>query len=358
MSENQNKKELYEIIAEELGTKPEYVRNVVNLLDEGNTIPFIARYRKEVHGSMDDTSLRKLEERLAALRKLEERKAVVLKQIGEQGALTPQLRDAIEQAMTQTAVEDLYRPYKQKKKTRASMAKEKGLEPLAEIIWKQGKENPEAAAERFVDPEKGVSSVQEALQGAMDIIAEQISDEPAYRELLRKNARREGVIQVQSAKDEDSVYRQYYEFSQPLSRMKGYQVLAVNRGEKEGFLRVKMDLNDELMKEKLKSRLHLRPSPAGTLIEQAADDAYLRLIRPSLEREFRSDITETACEGAIDTFAMNLKPLLMQPPVKGTVTMGLDPGYAHGCKVAVIDGTGKVLDTAVVYPTFSETKKE
>ena len=358
MSENQNRKELYEIIAEELGTKPEYVRNVVSLLDEGNTIPFIARYRKEVHGSMDDTSLRKLEERLAALRKLEERKATVLKQIEEQGALTPELRDAIEQAMTQTAVEDVYRPYKQKKKTRASMAKEKGLEPLAGILWKQGKEDPEEAAKRFIDPEKGVSGVEEALQGAMDIIAEQISDEPAYRELLRKNAGREGVVQVQSARDEDSVYRQYYEFSQSLSRMKGYQVLAVNRGEKEGFLRVKIDLNDELMKEKLRNRLHLKSSPASSLIGQAADDAYLRLIRPSLEREFRSDITETACEGAIDTFAMNLKPLLMQPPVKGTVTMGLDPGYAHGCKVAVIDGTGKVLDTAVVYPTFSEAKKE
>ena len=358
MSENQNRKELYEIIAEELGSKPEYVRNVVSLLDEGNTIPFIARYRKEVHGSMDDTSLRKLEERLAALRKLEERKATVLKQIEEQGALTPELRDAIEQAMTQTAVEDVYRPYKQKKKTRASMAKEKGLEPLAGILWKQGKEDPEEAAKRFIDPEKGVSGVEEALQGAMDIIAEQISDEPAYRELLRKNAGREGVVQVQSARDEDSVYRQYYEFSQSLSRMKGYQVLAVNRGEKEGFLRVKIDLNDELMKEKLRNRLHLKSSPASSLIGQAADDAYLRLIRPSLEREFRSDITETACEGAIDTFAMNLKPLLMQPPVKGTVTMGLDPGYAHGCKVAVIDGTGKVLDTAVVYPTFSEAKKE
>jgi len=351
-------KEIFEIIAQELNAKPEYVKNVIDLMDEGNTIPFIARYRKEMHGSMDDTSLRKLEDRLASLRNLQERKDAVINLIDEQGALTEEIRRSIENAETLTAVEDIYRPYKQKKKTRGSMAKEKGLMPLAEFIMAQGKSDPAEEAARFINAEKGVGSTEEALQGAKDIIAERVSDDPDNRQLLRKFGWKENEVCVHAAKEEDSVYSQYYDFLQPLSRMKGYQVLAVNRGEKEGFLKVRVEAEDEAQKERLIQRMRLKESPCRRYIEEACEDAYNRLIKPSLEREYRSEITQTACEGAIDNFAMNLKPLLMQPPVKGKVTMGLDPGYSHGCKTAVVDGTGKVLDTAVVYPTFSEKKKE
>lgn len=350
-------KELYEIIADEIQTKPEYVKNVITLLDEGNTIPFIARYRKEAHGSLDDTNLRKLEERLQYLRGLEERKQAILHQIEEQGALTEELHKRIEEAQTLSALEDLYRPFKQKKKTRASAAKEKGLEPLAKFLLRQGAGDPEAEAEGFVDPEKGVETVEAALNGAQDIIAEMISDDPDNREFLRKAGWKTGELQARAAKEEDSVYRQYYDFTQPLQRVRGYQVLAVNRGEKEGFLKVKIALEDERLKERLLEKQRFKHSPSRRYLEAACEDSYARLLKPSLEREFRSSLTDSACEGAIDNFALNLKPLLMQPPVKGKVTMGLDPGYSHGCKVAVVDGTGKVLDTGVVYPTFSEKKK-
>jgi len=350
--------EIYKIIADELNVKPEHVRNVITLLDEGNTIPFIARYRKEVHGSMDDTSLRKLEERLTSLRNLNERREAVRKSIEEQGALTPEIIEALKSAQTLTAVEDIYRPYRQKRRTRASAAKEAGLAPLAELLLGQGGEDPEKEAAAFINPEKGIDNVDAALQGAMDIIAEQISDDSVVRGRLRQLAEKGAELTARAATDEDSVYSQYYEFSQSISRMKGYQVLAVNRGEKEGFLKAGIGFDDDASVEILKRGIGLKPSPASEYLEAACSDSYNRLIRPSLEREFRNRLTDEAAEGAIANFALNLKPLLMQPPVKGRVTMGLDPGYTHGCKVAVVDETGKVLDTGVVYLTFSEARKQ
>ena len=351
-------RELHEIIAEELGTKPVYVQNVIDLLAEGATIPFIARYRKEVHGSMDDTQLRKLEERLTYLRNLEERKETIRKAIDEQGKLTKELSVQIADAMTQSVLEDIYRPYKQKRKTRASVAKEKGLEPLAVFLLAQTTADPKKEAKKYINPKKGVEDAVSALQGAMDIVAEGVSDDAENRAVLRKSVKERAVLECRAAKDEDSVYRQYYDFDQKYAKLKGYQILALNRGEKEGFLKVAIDPDHEKARELLKRRARIKPGPAQEYLEAACSDSYSRLIWPSLEREVRNELTDMACEGAIHNFALNLKPLLMQPPVKGKVTMGLDPGYAHGCKVAVVDGTGKVLDTAVVYPTFSEAKKE
>ena len=347
-----------ETIAKELNIRLDYVNNVVSMLDEGNTIPFIARYRKELHGSLDDTKLRDLFDRLNYLRSLEERRQTIKNSIEEQGKLTEELAASIDEAQTLSALEDLYRPYKQKRRTRATIAKEKGLEPLAIKLLFQGKQSCEELAKEYVDPDKGVETIEDALAGASDIIAESISDDAENRAVLREYLKDHAVITAAAAKEEDSVYRTYYEFRQSLSRIQGHQTLAVNRGEKEGFLKVAVELDHEKSKEMLRKRIIVRTSPAETLLAAASDDAYDRLIWPSLEREVRSDLTDTACDGAIHNFAINLKPLLMQPPVKGKVTMGLDPGYAHGCKVAVIDGTGKVLDTAVVYPTFSAAKKQ
>ena len=351
-------KQTYQIIAGELNIKEEAVRNVLTLLEEGSTIPFIARYRKELHGGLDDTCLRKIEERSVYLKNLEERKETIRKAIEEQGKLTDELSTAIDETMTLAVLEDLYRPYKQKRKTRASVAKEKGLEPLSVFLMIQGKEDPLEEALKYVDTEKGVETAGEALQGAKDIIAESISDDADHRAALRKHTQSSAVFSSKASKEEDSVYRQYYDFSQSLSKMKGYQILAINRGEKEGFLKVVVDPDHEKAKEILQKRMALKDSPARSYLEDACSDSYTRLIWPSLEREFRSSLTDAACEGAIANFALNLKPLLMQPPVKGKVTMGLDPGYAHGCKVAVVDGNGKVLDTTVVYPTFNDAKKE
>lgn len=351
-------KTIAERIAEELKVKQNYVENVISLIDEGNTIPFIARYRKEMHGTMDDTTLRTLEERLTYLRSLEERKETVKKSIEEQGKLTEELSKAIDEADTLSKLEDLYRPYKQKKRTRATIAKEKGLEPLALAIMMQGAEVPAKLAEKYIDKEKGVETVEDALAGASDIIAENISNDAEKRDILRELIKKTAVIESKAAKEEDSVYRNYYDFSQPLGKMQGHQTLAINRGEKEEFLRVSVVIDAEAAKTKLRKSITTKESPAKDFIYAASDDAYDRLIWPSLEREVRSDLTEVACDGAIHNFALNLKPLLMQPPVKGSVTMGLDPGYRNGCKVAVVDGTGKVLDTTVVYPTFNETKRE
>ncbi len=345
-------------IAKELSLKPVYVENVIKLLDEGNTIPFIARYRKEMHGIMDDTSLRALFDRLTYLRNLNERKDTIKASIEEQGKLTEELAKEIDDAETLARLEDLYRPYKQKRATRASKAKEKGLEPLAMAIMLQTKDEPEKLAEEYVNEEKGVNNVKEALQGASDIIAEMLSDDAEARDELREALKGHALIKSEKAKDEDSVYSQYYDFSQPYSKMQGHQTLALNRGEKEGFLKVSLICDEEKLKDMLKSRIVSKSSPAETLLTEAAFDAYDRLIFPSLDRELRNDLTDVANEGAIHNFALNLKPLLMQPPVKGKVTMGLDPGYRNGCKVAVIDGTGKVLDTAVVYPTFNDNKRE
>jgi len=349
-----------QILAQELSCKETYIENVINLLDEGNTLPFIARYRKELHGGMDDTRLRTLEDRLKYLRNLEARRQEVKNSIENQGKLTEDLVSAIDAASTLAEVEDLYRPYKQKRRTRATVAREKGLEPLALLLMSQGRNlpAPEELAKKAIDPDKGVETVEEALAGASDIIAEQISDDAEIRKSLRLLANAKGHAGSKAAKeDEDSVYRMYYEFAQPLNKLQSHQVLALNRGEREGFLKVSLDIPREMALERIGKRV-LKPGSAATeFVRAAAEDSYDRLIAPSLEREIRSALTDAANESAIHNFALNLKPLLMQPPVKGHVTMGLDPGYRMGCKVAVVDETGKVLDTTVVYPTYGEKQK-
>ena len=350
---------IIEQLARELNRPAEHIENVVRLLDEGNTIPFIARYRKELHGSMDDTALRTLEERLAYLRNLTERKESVKASIAEQEKLTDELAAAIDAAQTLAEVEDLYRPYKPKRRTRATVAKEKGLEPLAALLFAQERDcpRPEEAAADYLSAEKGVETVADALQGANDIVAEWISDDAAIRRSLRELLEKRGRLRSLAATEEDSVYRLYYDFEQPLSRLQGHQILAINRGEKEKMLSATVLLDRELALPLLRRAVVKPGSAAMEFVKAAAEDAYDRLIYPSLEREMRAALTDKASEGAIKMFALNLKPLLMQPPVKGHVTMGLDPGYAHGCKVAVIDATGKVLDTTVVYPTYGERQK-
>ena len=347
-------------LAAELGQKPQYVENVVKLIDEGCTIPFIARYRKEQHGAMDDTALRTLDERLQYLRGLQDRRETVKAAIDGQGKLTEELAAAIDAAKTLAEVEDLYRPYKQKRRTRAVIAREKGLEPLARLLFDQERDCPAPAdaAREFVDPDRGVDTPEDALAGAGDIIAEWISDAAAIRGSLRELMLRQGRLVSRAAVEEDTVYRLYYQFEQPVSRVQGHQVLAVNRGEREGVLSVSVTVDRELALPVLR-RAVVRPgSAAMEFVKAAAEDAYDRLLLPSLEREVRTLLTDRASEGAIGQFALNLKPLLMQPPVKGKVTMGLDPGYRNGCKVAVVDGTGRVLDTAVVYPTYGERQKK
>ena len=346
--------DLIELLAQELGQTVRFVENVVRLLDEGNTIPFIARYRKEQHGGMDDTTLRTLEERLTYLRNLDKRRQEVKSAIENQGKLTEALVSAIDAAATLTEVEDLYRPYKQKRRTRATVAREKGLLFAQERTFP----DPVQAAQAYLNPEKGVETVADALQGANDIIAEQISDDAAIRKTLRELIVKKGRLVSRAAVEEDSVYRLYYAFEQPVSRLQGHQILAINRGEREGKLSVTVLTEDTLALPAL-CRAVVRPgSAAMEFIRAAAEDAYDRLLYPSLEREVRALLTEQAEEGAIRNFALNLRPLLMQPPVKGRVTMGLDPGYRNGCKVAVVDGTGKVLDTAVVYPTYGARQKQ
>ena len=349
-----------QILASELGQPVQYVENVIALLDEGSTIPFIARYRKEQHGSMDDTTLRKLEDRLQYLRNLDKRRQEVKSAIEGQGKLTEALAAAIDSAATLAEVEDLYRPYKQKRRTRATVAREKGLEPLAQLLLAQEKDcpAPEAAAQAYIDPEKGVETAADALQGANDIIAEIISDDADIRKALRGLLMRQGRLKSVAATEEDSVYRLYYDFEQPLPKLAGHQILAVNRGEKEGFLSVTVLLDRDAALPLLRRAVVKPGSSSMAFLRDVCEDAYDRLIYPSLEREARSTLTENACEGAIGQFALNLKPLLMQPPVKGKVTMGLDPGYRMGCKVAVVDETGKVLDTTVVYPTYGARQEQ
>ena len=354
--------DIIKTLSKELDKKEEHVQNVVNLLDEGNTVPFIARYRKEMHGTMDDQTIRTLADRLQYLRNLEARKQEVLSSIEAQGKLTDELRARIEAAETLAAVEDEYRPYKQKRRTRAMIAREKGLEPLAALLFAQEKDTlaPEVAAKDYVDEEKGVNSVEEALQGASDIIAENISDDAGVRGALRDYAMKCGDVCSEAAKKdpEDTVYRNYYHFTCAVKNMPGHRVLALNRGEKEGVLKVWVDVPRDNALELIFRRVIKKPACNSTaFVKAAAEDGYDRLIFPSLEREVRAALTEAASEGAIGQFALNLRPLLMQPPVKGFVTMGLDPGYRMGCKVAVVDGTGKVLDTAVVYPTHGERQK-
>ena len=349
-----------EILARELGQKLEYIENVIALMDEGNTIPFIARYRKEMHGAMDDTTLRSLETRLTYLRNLQERREEVKRSIENQGKLTEELSAAIDAAATMTEVEDLYRPYKQKRRTRGSVAREKGLAPLADAIFEQDGQDPARLAEGYLDPEKGVNTIEDALQGANDIIAESLSDDADIRKALRDLVMRKGIFTCKAAEgaEEEGVYKLYYDFSQPIHKLLDHQILAMNRGEKEGILKPNVSLvgNDGYA---VVRRAALKPvMQVSAFVRDAADDAFDRLIFPSIQREVRNELSDRAYTGAIHNFALNLKPLLMQPPVKGFVTMGLDPGYRNGCKVAVVDATGKVLDTAVVYPTFSERKKQ
>jgi len=352
---------IVQILARELEKKEEHVQNVVTLLDEGNTVPFIARYRKEMHGTMDDQTIRNLADRLTYLRNLEARRQEVKNSIENQGKLTEELSAQIDAAATLAEVEDLYRPYKQKRRTRATVAREKGLAPLAELLYAQEQDCPDPfeEARKYIDEEKGVNSAEEALAGAADIIAEQISDDAEIRKALRElYMSRADVTSVSAKKDpEDTVYRNYYAFSSPVSKVQGHQVLAMNRGEREEVLKVAVEMNRDVAVEFVAARTVKGKCASTQIVRTATEDAYDRLIAPSIEREIRATLTEQASEGAIGQFALNLRPLLMQPPVKGFVTMGLDPGYRMGCKVAVVDGTGKVLDTTVVYPTYGERQK-
>lgn len=346
------------IIAKELNQPEKYIQNVIDLYDDGNTIPFIARYRKEAHGAMDDTLLRTLEERLNYLRNLSQRKEEVLHLIDEQGKLTDDIKKAIDEAKTLASVEDIYRPYKQKRRTRATIAKEKGLEPLAMELYLQSKTiaKPETLAEKYIAKDKGVESIEDALNGASDIIAEMVSDSADNRKILKELIARSGLIVSKNASEEDSVYSNYYDFCSAVNKIQSHQILALNRGEKEGFLKVSVEVDTDKALNLLYNSILVKGTNAEEFIKGAIEDGYLRLLYPSLQNEVRASLTDIASEGAIHNFALNLKPLLMQPPVKGKVTMGLDPGYRMGCKVAVVDPTGKVLDTTVVYPTHGDAK--
>ncbi len=346
-----------ERISQELNKPARSVQNVIDLLDEGNTIPFIARYRKEAHGAMDDEALRTLEERLRYLRSLEQRREEIRRLIGEQEKLTPELSGEIDRAETLSALEDIYRPYRPKRRTRASIAREKGLEPLSMAILLQPQKDPALLAEAYLNGEKGVATVADALAGASDIIAEQVSDSAENRKKLRELIQRRGSLRTEAAGSEDSVYRLYYDFSQPVSRLQGHQILAINRGEKEGFLKVSLELDRDLALNEISHGMIRPGAKNAAFLSAAVADGYDRLLQPGMETETRAALTDAAAEGAIHNFALNLKPLLMAPPVKGKVTMGLDPGYRMGCKVAVVDPTGKVLDTAVVYPTHGERQR-
>ena len=330
-------------------------QNVINLIDEGNTIPFIARYRKEMTGSCDDQVLREFNDRLLYLRNLEKRKEEVEKSITDQGKMTDEIRLALDAAATLTEVEDIYRPYKQKKKTRASIAIERGLQPLADFILAQDKNaDVKSEAEKYIDEEKGVATVDEAIAGAKDIIAEIVSDDANVRKKLRNLFMKNGEIEtklVNADKEDAKVYEMYADYSESVAEIKSHRVLAVNRGEKEGFLKVKVTFNDVIAK-RIAGAGYLKDGGYSTqLVQEAVEDGYDRLIYPSIEREIRAALTEAASEQAIKMFEVNLKPLLMQPPVKDKITLGLDPAYRTGCKIAVVDGTGKVLDKTVVYPT-------
>ncbi len=347
------------VLCDQFHLQPWQVNNVIQLLDEGNTIPFIARYRKEAHGTLDDQVIRELSERLDYLRNLQKRKEEVGEAIAAQEAMTGELQAALDAAATLAEVEDIYRPYRPKRMTRATKAKERGLEPLAQRIYAQEKDSPypiDMAAE-FVNPEKEVETPEDALSGALDIIAEEISDDAGIRRRLRVIALSQGVVVSRAAKpDEDSVYSQYYDYREPAAKIAGHRVLAIDRGEREEFLKVSLELDQDKAMNIVNSVALKGPSPCYEAVSEAARDAYTRLIFPSVERELRSTLSENAQEAAIKVFSVNLRNLLMQPPVKGKVAMGLDPGYRTGCKVAVVDATGRVLDTGVIYPTHSQSR--
>ncbi len=347
--------DIIKALAKELNLKEDQVERTVALLDEGNTVPFISRYRKEVTGSLDDVTLRTLEDRLGYLRKLDERRGEISSLIEAQGKLTPEITAALDRAVTLVELEDIYRPYRPKRKTRASVAREKGLEPLSALIMEQRATYepsiPEAAA-AFIDEEKGVSSAEEALAGASDIIAEDISNSADYRKMLRAFTQAEGSLVTKGTKEEDSVYKDYYEFSEPIKKLRGHRVLAINRGEKEEFLKVSIEVSEEGAIAKLAAHIITnKESPAVPYLMATIRDSYDRLIFPAIEREIRSDLFDEASEGALKVFAENLRNLLMISPLKGKTVLGYDPGYRTGCKLAVVDSTGKVLDTAVIYPT-------
>ena len=352
--------EINKILAEEFKLRQEQVDNAVALIDDDKTIPFIARYRKEMTGSLDDTVLRALFDRLQYLRNLEKRKADISASITEQGKMTDELAAAIESAMTLVEVEDIYLPYKQKRKTRASVAREKGLEPLAALIFEQSSDtDPEAVAVEYINEENGLETAEQCLQGAMDIIAEDISDNAELRKELRKLVNEKGKISSKATDEEaKTVYENYYDFSEPVNKIAGHRVLAIDRGEKEGALKVSVELPENVGEEAVTDKFVTGDNKCSELVTLAAKDSYKRLIFPSIEREIRSSLSETAQEGAIKVFSSNLRQLLMQPPVKGTVTLGLDPGYAHGCKLAVVDDTGKVLATDIVYITKPRQETE
>ena len=349
-----------EKLTQEFSLKPWQVEHTVELLDGGNTVPFIARYRKEATGSLDDQILRELSDRLAYLRNMDETREKIKAAIEEAGALTEELSAAIDNAETLTELDDLYRPYKKKRKTRASVAKEKGLQPLADLIYEQAPDcaEPLAAAAEYINPELGVETAEDALGGARDIIAEMISDDADVRRRMRFVCSAHGSLTVKGAAEDLGVYEMYADYTEPLSKMPGHRILAVNRGEKEEFLKVSLDFDREKAMFII-SKAHIKEgSPATDTVREAAEDAYTRLIFPSLEREMRADLTDRASEAAIKVFSSNLRQLLMQPPVRNRVTIGLDPGYRTGCKVAVVDGTGKVLDTGVIYPAPPHSKIE
>ncbi|MGN0499812.1 MAG: Tex family protein [Ruminococcus sp.] len=347
------------VLSQQFQIKEEYAQNIISLLDDGNTIPFIARYRKEMHGSMDDQLIREFSEKLEYLRNLDKRREEIRTLIDSQEKLTDEICVALEKAETLSELEDIYRPYRPKRKTRASVAKKKGLEPLAELILKQeSKCDPLNSAEKYIDGEKGVETAEDALQGAMDIIAELVSDNAEIRKRVRNLTNMYGVISSTAVDTEkDSVYRQYYDYKEPVKKIADHRLLAVNRGEKEGFLKVSVEMDSEKPLNSINSVMISNPvCGCADVVKAACEDAYTRLIFPSIEREIRNELTENASENSMKVFGLNLRQLLMQPPVKGKTVLGLDPGYRTGCKVAVVDGTGKVLDTAVIYPTHSEAK--
>lgn len=352
--------EINKILAEEFKLRQEQIDNTVSLIDDDKTIPFIARYRKEMTGSLDDQILREIFDRLTYLRNLEKRKAEVVSSITEQDKMTDEISAAIEKAVTLVEVEDIYRPFKPKRKTRASIAREKGLEPLAELIISQDESiNPDAEAERFISNEKGIETSEKAIAGAMDIIAENVSDNAALRKYLRNLFSQIGRI-VSKASDEDAetVYENYYDFSEAVSKVAGHRILAMDRGEKEGALKVSVEVPEGAGERACISKFKINDSKCGMLVEASCIDSYKRLIYPSIEREIRSELSEKAQEGAIKVFSSNLRQLLMQPPIKGHCTLGLDPAYRTGCKIAVVDQTGKVLDTTVIYPTPPQNKTQ
>jgi len=348
-------------LAQEFDIKQQYVSNVISLIDEQNTIPFIARYRKEMTGSMDDQVLRSLSDRLTYLRNLEKRKEEIIESITAQDKMTDAIKISVDKAVTMSEIEDIYRPFKKKRRTRATIAKEAGLEPLADVMIKQdltAADSIEEIANQYVNAEKGIEDINQAISGAKDIIAERVSDDADIRKILRSYALLDSAIESRGDEEDDSVYQMYYQYDESVKKIPAYRVLALNRGEKEGHLKVKMNISDVAVLDKINARYVKNNRATSKFVLEAIQDAWDRLIKPSIEREVRNELTESANAHAIAMFALNLKPLLLQPPIKGKVAMGFDPAYRTGCKIAIVNETGKVLDTGVIYPTPPVNKVE